>query len=111
MGNKQYPIKNPVPTKIERNLECVVRDGIILRADVYHPDEKSKFPVLVCRTPYNKLTDRYVKTARDLASRGYCVVVQDFRGRYASDGEYLWMWRERCNQTLLFPVCKSRLTI
>jgi|TARA_B100001971_G_C18241066_1_gene570960 putative CocE/NonD family hydrolase len=95
MGNKQYPIKNPIPTKIERNFECVARDGVILRSDVYHPDEKSKFPVLVCRTPYNKLTDRYVKTARDLASRGYCVVVQDFRGRYASDGEYLWMWRER----------------
>jgi putative CocE/NonD family hydrolase len=29
-----------------------------------------------------------------MAARGYTVVVQDHRGRYASDGEYAWMFRD-----------------
>ncbi|MDA0677427.1 MAG: CocE/NonD family hydrolase, partial [Chloroflexi bacterium] len=82
------------PVTVESNVECVARDGVILRADVYHPIDGSRYPVLLCRTPYNKLTPRYVKDARAMASRGYTVVVQDHRGRYASDGEFTWMFRD-----------------
>lgn len=78
----------------ESNLECEARDGVLLRADVYHPQDGGKYPVLLCRTPYNKLTPRYVSDARAMAARGYTVVVQDHRGRYASDGEYAWMFRD-----------------
>tara|TARA_Y100001960_G_C14767511_1_gene877845 strand:+ start:475 stop:2214 length:1740 start_codon:yes stop_codon:yes gene_type:complete len=93
--DKKYPNLNLLEVSVENNLEMVARDGVALRADVYHPNDSNKYPSLVCRTPYNKMTPRYVETATDLASRGYCVVVQDFRGRYASDGNYEWMWRER----------------
>ena len=93
--DKKYPNLNLLEVSVENNLEMVARDGVTLRADVYHPNDSNKYPSLVCRTPYNKMTPRYVETATDLASRGYCVVVQDFRGRYASDGNYEWMWRER----------------
>ncbi|MGA0275596.1 MAG: CocE/NonD family hydrolase [Dehalococcoidia bacterium] len=93
--NKKYPAINPLYVAVESNVEMTTRDGVVLRADVYHPTDGNKYPALVCRTPYQKLTPRYVETATDLASRGYCVVMQDFRGRYASDGEYEWMWRER----------------
>jgi putative CocE/NonD family hydrolase len=82
------------PVIVESNVECVARDGVVLRADVYHPSDGSRYPVLLCRTPYNKLTPRYVKDARAMASRGYTVVVQDHRGRYASDGEFTWMFRD-----------------
>jgi len=61
-----------------------MRDGVILRANVFRPDRKEKYPVLVLRTPYGKPgggMDRYVKA-------GYIVVAQDARGRYASDGEW-----------------------
>jgi putative CocE/NonD family hydrolase len=78
----------------EPNMECEARDGVLLRADVYHPQDGGKYPVLLCRTPYNKLTPRYVSDARAMAARGYTVVVQDHRGRYASDGEYAWMFRD-----------------
>jgi predicted acyl esterase len=93
--NKKYPNLSPLEVAVESNVEMIARDGVILRADVYHPKGSEKYPALVCRTPYQKLTPRYVETATDLAARGYCVVMQDFRGRYASDGDYEWMWRER----------------
>lgn len=93
--DKKYPNLSPIPIVVEANMDMTARDGVILRADVYHPTDDNRYPVLVCRTPYQKLTPRYVEIATDLAQRGYCVVVQDFRGRYASEGDYRWMWRER----------------
>ncbi len=83
---------------IQRDAECVTRDGTILRADIYFNPDDDPQPVLVCRTPYNKLLPRYQEHAIDIANGGYTVVVQDMRGRYASDGEYRWMWRDK-NET------------
>ena len=83
------------PVRVESNCEAVMRDGTILRADIYHPADDKKYPTLLCRSPYQKLTPRYVELATTLAARGYTVVVQDQRGRYASDGEFRWMWRHR----------------
>ncbi|MDA0233278.1 MAG: CocE/NonD family hydrolase, partial [Chloroflexi bacterium] len=80
---------------VEPDMECAVRDGVVLRVDVYHPQDGGEYPVLLCRTPYNKLMQRYVNDARAMASRGYTVVVQDHRGRYASDGDFTWMFRDR----------------
>jgi len=70
------------------NLEARMRDGTVLRADVYRPDNTRRFPTLLCRTPYDKQLDVTVEIARKLAERGYVVVLQDVRGRYASDGEF-----------------------
>ena len=93
--DKKYPNTDPLLIAVESDQEMVARDGVTLRADIYHPIGGGKYPALVCRTPYQKLTPRYIEIATDLAQRGYCIVVQDFRGRYASDGDYEWMWRER----------------
>ncbi len=84
-----------LPVVVERDLECVCRDGTVLRADVYHPADGKRYPALLNRTPYGKLEPRYVADARAVAARGYTMIVQDQRGRYASDGEYRWMFRER----------------
>ncbi len=94
-SDKKYPNTTPLEIIVESNREMVARDGVTLRADVYHPADNGQYPALVCRTPYEKLTPRYTEIATDLAQRGYCVVLQDFRGRYASDGDFEWMWRER----------------
>ena len=80
---------------IIRNAECITSDGTILRADVYYQSDSEPQPVLVCRTPYNKLLPRYQEHAMEIANGGYTAVVQDMRGRYASDGEYFWMWRDK----------------
>jgi hypothetical protein len=74
---------------IERNVPVPMRDGTILRADVYRPDRGGPYPVLVKRTPYGKdggNFNRYVKA-------GYIVVSQDVRGRYESDGKWESYWR------------------
>jgi putative CocE/NonD family hydrolase len=46
------------------------------------------FPVLVERTPYNKLRVDLISTARFFARRGYTVALQDVRGRFNSEGEW-----------------------
>ncbi len=70
----------------ELDVRAAMRDGIELVSDVYRPDAQGEFPVLLQRTPYNRKGG--VGTARELASHGYIVVVQDTRGRYASEGQF-----------------------
>jgi uncharacterized protein len=71
---------------IERAVTMKTRDGVTLEADVYRPAGDGPFPVLLQRTPYDK------RNAADFAlqaiGHGFMVVVQDVRGRYASEGEW-----------------------
>jgi predicted acyl esterase len=66
---------------------CMVpmSDGIKLATDVYLPPGEGPFPVILARTPYNKKMKRTPRTAR----QGYAFVIQDMRGRFASEGENL----------------------
>jgi hypothetical protein len=77
------------PVKIERNVKVEMRDGIVLRGDIFRPDADGKFPVLLQRTPYRRSVWGYdVNFAQHAAARGYVVFLQDVRGRYTSDGEW-----------------------
>jgi len=73
----------------ERNAAVPMRDGVQLRADILRPAGSGRFPTLVYRTPYSKdaALKEYTTFSRAL-ERGYAVVVQDVRGRYASDGNF-----------------------
>ncbi|HEX2139573.1 MAG TPA: CocE/NonD family hydrolase, partial [Woeseiaceae bacterium] len=79
---------DPAPL-VERDVAVPMRDGVILRADVYRPGGPGRFPVLVYRTPYGKAAaaESY-ETHLEAVARGYAVVLQDVRGRYESDGEF-----------------------
>lgn len=70
----------------EHNVVVTMRDGVKLRADIYRPTADGKFPTLLQRTPYNK--DNGIDFGIKAASRGYVVIFQDVRGRYASDGDW-----------------------
>jgi putative CocE/NonD family hydrolase len=73
----------------EHDVAVPMRDGVILRADVLRPKADDKVPVLVYRTPYGKESAlKEYTTFRHAVERGYAVVVQDVRGRYASAGEF-----------------------
>jgi uncharacterized protein len=73
----------------ENDVAAPMRDGVVLRADVLRPRSDGRFPVLVYRTPYGKeFALKDYTTFRRAAERGYVVVVQDVRGRYASSGEF-----------------------
>jgi len=63
-----------------------MRDGVVLRADIYRPKAEGRFPVLLTRTPYDKREE--AQFANLAAARGYVVIAQDVRGRYASEGEW-----------------------
>jgi uncharacterized protein len=84
----QSPATHPSHV-VSKDVPIPVRDGVILRADILLPAWSGRFPTLVYRTPYNKKSAlRDHKTFEKAVARGYAVVVQDVRGRYASDGEF-----------------------
>lgn len=77
----------------ERNLMVPLRDGVCCATDVYLPARGGQplpgpFPVVLERTPYDKLGTELVKTAKYFARHGYAVVLQDVRGRHASAGDW-----------------------
>jgi len=77
--------------RIDRDVPLEMRDGVVLRADVYRPDDNAKHPVIVVRTPYNKILggDSDYLSATHAAFAGYAFVIQDIRGRFASEGDYM----------------------
>ncbi len=77
--------------RVDTDIPLQMRDGTILRADVYRPDDSARHPAIVVRTPYSKLLSGqsdYLSAVR-AALAGYAFVVQDTRGRFASEGEFL----------------------
>ncbi|HEY7124028.1 MAG TPA: CocE/NonD family hydrolase [Ktedonobacterales bacterium] len=80
---------NPAVT-VEFDVPARMRDGVTLRSNIYRPAAAGDYPVLLTRLPYGKdfplgtsILDP-VKAAR----QGYIVVVQDTRGRFASEGDW-----------------------
>src|SRR5262245_6927380 len=71
---------------VERGVPVPMRDGTILRADVYRPATTGRFPVLVERVAY-ELGARVGGYAPAYVQRGYAVVGQNVRGTYGSAGE------------------------
>ena len=81
---------------VERDVEMQTRDGVTLRADVYRPQSAQPLPVLLQRTPYDKRFSA-LSFAQMAADRGYVVVIQDTRGRLASEGEYYPLLHEKAD--------------
>jgi putative CocE/NonD family hydrolase len=81
-----------VNLEVQRNVPVQMRDGVVLRADVYRPAVAGeRLPVLLQRTPYGKnwlLGSGMPLDPLRAAAAGYAVVIQDTRGRFNSDGEF-----------------------
>jgi len=76
---------------VEKDLKIPMRDGVRLAADLYRPARGGKpvsgrFPALLTRTPYDKTGAK--TEGQYYAARGYVVVANDVRGRYASEGTW-----------------------
>jgi putative CocE/NonD family hydrolase len=84
---------------IEQNIMVPMRDGVRLATGVMRPEQDGRYPALLIRVPYDK--DKrfpehpsrrlYVELsleAERAVRAGYVVVVQDTRGRYASEGVF-----------------------
>jgi putative CocE/NonD family hydrolase len=72
---------------VEKSLRVPMRDGVWLATDLYRNADGSAAPVLVMRLPYDK--ERFVSPeTMTLVQAGFHVVIQDSRGRFASQGEF-----------------------
>lgn len=94
-GNKQSVNADadaPTSVQVEFDVPARMRDGVVLRADVYRPAGNGPWPTLVVRTPYNKggAADNVWNgfSPTEVARSGFIMVIQDVRGRYASDGDW-----------------------
>ena len=75
---------------VESDVMVRMRDGVHLACDVYRPASGGPVPALVQRQPYDKrVAQTYVYDHPAVYARhGYAVVIEDTRGRYASEGEF-----------------------
>lgn len=82
-------------TKIEKLIP--MRDGIKLFTAIYIPKDMSeKHPILMTRTPYScapygadKFLPLWGNYASAYAKENYILVIEDVRGRYMSEGEFV----------------------
>ncbi len=78
------------PVKVQKLLHVRVpmRDGVHLDTNVFHPPWFRRYPVILIRTPYGKGV-RFPTRLSVLSSiTAIAVVMQDVRGRYASEGVF-----------------------
>lgn len=83
---------------LERNVEMLARDGCVLRSDIYRDATASEErPVLLMRTPYDKSFSQLGIYPHPFwfVSHGFIVIMQDCRGRFASDGDFYPFRNER----------------
>ena len=62
-----------------------MRDGVKLATDVHLPAGEGPWPAILVMTPYGRKSAEPL--AGEVSRRGYAFVVQDFRGRFDSEGE------------------------
>lgn len=78
---------------VERDLYVQMRDGVNLATDVYRPAGATSCPTIVHRNPYDKSNAGSVAglvlNPLDAVQEGFAVVVQDPRGRFKSEGEWV----------------------
>jgi uncharacterized protein len=87
------PVSAPVTdgVRVVQGLRVPMRDGVELALDLLRPDVPEPLPVVLYRTPYDKVKTRTKSPSRLpqlLAERGYVVAFNDCRGRFNSDGVF-----------------------
>ncbi len=96
---EDWPLGAPRPESasayvVTKNVMVPMRDGVKLATDIYLPapdvmPKSGRVPAILERTPYNKNNSEGM--ASYFAVHGYSYVVQDTRGRFASEGVWHMM--------------------
>jgi hypothetical protein len=72
-----------------------MRDGVRLHTEIYAPkNSAAPLPFLITRTPYGTSDDRdgfsgLFALYQEMVPEGYIFVMQDIRGRYGSEGQFV----------------------
>ncbi len=97
---------NPVTDSfdyVRREVMIPMRDGVKLHTVILVPKDAKNAPILLTRTPYNAndltghaasshlgpVLDGYDNAVEVIVEGGYIRVVQDIRGKYGSEGDYV----------------------
>jgi putative CocE/NonD family hydrolase len=88
------------PLTYTRHDEMIrMRDGVRLYTQVFTPTESAeKLPFVLNRTPYgvgNMDSARLHNSLAELAEEGYIFVLQDIRGRFKSEGQFVMLRQPR----------------
>lgn len=75
------------------HLKVAMRDGVRLCTNVFRPSASGRFPAVLHRTPYRKVS-ALTPGLRAFLDHGYAVVTQDVRGRYDSEGAFQQVTQE-----------------
>ncbi|MEV4898184.1 CocE/NonD family hydrolase [Nonomuraea sp. NPDC055795] len=75
-------------SRVIHGLRVPMRDGVELALDLVRPDLPGPLPVVLQRTPYDKVAGRDGEIYRGLVERGYITAFNDCRGRFNSDGVF-----------------------
>ena len=114
LAQQQYPaLPSETPARltrptdeldyVKRDVMIPMRDGVRLHTVIIVPKGASRAPILLTRTPYNatELTSHapsahlgpilqgYDNAVDVIVEGGYIRVVQDIRGKYGSEGDYV----------------------
>ena len=83
---------------IARSVKVTARDGVKLSVDIYRPAKDGEalpgpFPAVVTRSPYDTRSGKgpsgQAGNGEYFAKRGYLYAVQDARGRFESEGDFI----------------------
>lgn len=75
-----------------------MRDGVRLYTQIYTPAQTTeKLPFLLLRTPYGAgfNAQRITALLPELVAEGYIIVLQDIRGRFKSEGQFVMLRQPR----------------
>jgi putative CocE/NonD family hydrolase len=76
---------------VERNAAVPMRDGVLLRADVYRPESPEQVPAVLGRTPYDRTfgpTPPSILEPERTVDAGMALACMDVRGQHGSDGTF-----------------------
>ena len=93
------PSRSQYGAILARNTGMEARDGTWLATDVWRPSQGGEalpgpFPAVLVRTPYDRRGSRYERHGEFWAEHGYLFVVQDVRGRFGSEGDFILLANE-----------------
>ena len=87
------PGSRPPESLDQLGVSIPMRDGVRLSADIFLPRTTGRWPTVLFRTPYNRKGPSG-RSYRGFVQRGYAVVIEDVRGRFASQGVYKTLEQE-----------------
>jgi uncharacterized protein len=77
--------------RVDNDVAVTMRDGVVLRADVYRPETDRPVPVVLNRTCYDRSFSLTPPAGLDpdvAVGAGLALVCQDVRGQFSSDGDF-----------------------